>query len=137
MGANMRTIDWVPGPRAGHIRLIDQTRLPGDLVELEIRTTDQLVDAIARLAVRGAPALGVAGAMGVALAVATLPDDAVEQAVAALRAARPTAVNRAAATRRWPRRSDSATTTSPRAGRWPAAARTCSPSCARSGGRSP
>ena len=47
MGANsMRAIDWVAGPQAGHIRLIDQTRLPGSLVELEIHTVDQLVDAI-------------------------------------------------------------------------------------------
>jgi methylthioribose-1-phosphate isomerase len=75
MGAtHMRTIDWVPDPRAGHIRLIDQTRLPGSLVELRIETVDELVDAISRLAVRGAPALGVAGAMGVALAVGTLPE---------------------------------------------------------------
>lgn len=93
----MRTIDWAPGTDAGrgagHVRLIDQTRLPHEFVELEIRTPDELVDAIARLAVRGAPALGVAGALGVALAVATLPADAVDGAVARLRAARPTAVN--------------------------------------------
>ena len=89
----MRAIDWVAGPRAGHIRLIDQTRLPGSLVELEIHTVDQLVDAIRRLAVRGAPALGVAGAMGVALAAGTLPEGAAEQAIAMLRSARPTAVN--------------------------------------------
>ena len=94
MGANrMRAIDWVSGPRVGHIRLIDQTQLPGSLVELEIRTVDQLVDAIRRLAVRGAPALGVAGAMGVALAVGTLPEEAAGHAIAKLRAARPTAVN--------------------------------------------
>src|SRR5689334_15162829 len=92
----MRTIDWVPGPHAGHIRLIDQTRLPGTLHELSIRSVDELIDAISRLAVRGAPALGVAGAMGVALAADTLPDAAVDQAVARLRAARPTAVNLAA-----------------------------------------
>ena len=54
---------------------------------------DELVDAISRLAVRGAPALGVAGAMGVALAVCTLPEAEVAQAVARIRAARPTAVN--------------------------------------------
>jgi methylthioribose-1-phosphate isomerase len=91
----MRTIDWVPGdePGSGHIRLIDQTRLPGALVELEVVTVDALVDAIRRLAVRGAPALGVAGAMGVALATRTLPAEQAEAAVARLRAARPTAVN--------------------------------------------
>ncbi|HEX4251987.1 MAG TPA: S-methyl-5-thioribose-1-phosphate isomerase [Pseudonocardia sp.] len=90
----MRTIDWVPadgGP--GHIRLVDQTLLPGTLTELDIRTVDELVDAISRLAVRGAPALGVAGAMGVALAVQTLPAEHVPAAVARLRAARPTAAN--------------------------------------------
>ena len=58
-----RTIDWVDG----EIHLIDQTRLPDELVFLRVASPDALVDAISRLAVRGAPALGVAGAMGVAL----------------------------------------------------------------------
>jgi methylthioribose-1-phosphate isomerase len=91
----MRTIDWVPadGPGPGHIRMVDQTRLPDTFAELRISTVDQLVDAIQRLSVRGAPALGVAGAMGVALAVQTLPTDEVRTAVDRLRAARPTAAN--------------------------------------------
>jgi methylthioribose-1-phosphate isomerase len=91
MMAPMRTIDWVDG----EIRLIDQTRLPDELVVLRIAALDPLVDAIARLAVRGAPALGVAGAMGVALLAAALPGDdaAVCAGAARLRAARPTAVN--------------------------------------------
>src|SRR4051794_28399347 len=55
------TIEWM----GDHVRLIDQRRLPGELVFVEARTVDQLCDAIATLAVRGAPALGVAGAMGV------------------------------------------------------------------------
>src|SRR5215211_4538404 len=88
-----RTIDWVDG----EIRLIDQTRLPDELVVLRVTTVDGLVDAIARLAVRGAPALGVAGAMGVAL-LSRRPGragtpEAVRLDAAALRAARPTAVN--------------------------------------------
>ena len=83
----MRTIDWVDGA----IELIDQTRLPDELVTLRIETVDGLIDAIRRLAVRGAPALGVAGALGVALAAATCDDPA--EAIARLRAARPTAVN--------------------------------------------
>ncbi|HKF85507.1 MAG TPA: S-methyl-5-thioribose-1-phosphate isomerase [Candidatus Limnocylindrales bacterium] len=88
-----RTIDWVDG----EIRLIDQTRLPDELVVLRVTTVDGLVDAISRLAVRGAPALGVAGAMGVAL-LARRPGragtpEAVRLDAAALRAARPTAVN--------------------------------------------
>ena len=52
-----RTIDWVDG----QIHLIDQTRLPDSLVVLRVTTLEDLVDAIRRLAVRGAPALGVAG----------------------------------------------------------------------------
>ncbi len=87
----MRTIDWVDG----EVRLIDQARLPDDLVVLRIGSVDSLIDAIARLAVRGAPALGVAGALGVALLAAANPGDeaAVRAGAVRLRAARPTAVN--------------------------------------------
>ena len=83
----MRTIDWVDG----RIIAIDQTRLPGTLTTLDIDSVDQLIDAIKRLAIRGAPALGVAGALGVALLAARGGD--VRADAARLRAARPTAVN--------------------------------------------
>ncbi|MEV0588333.1 S-methyl-5-thioribose-1-phosphate isomerase [Nonomuraea sp. NPDC050310] len=79
----MRTIDWVDGA----IELVDQTLLPGRLTVLRITTVDDLIDAIRRLAVRGAPALGVAGALGVVLARGD------HDQIARLRAARPTAVN--------------------------------------------
>ena len=87
----MRTIDWVDG----EIHLIDQTRLPDELVVLRITGLDELIDAIQRLAVRGAPALGVAGGFGVALLAVGHPgvDAAVIAGAARLRAARPTAVN--------------------------------------------
>jgi methylthioribose-1-phosphate isomerase len=81
-----RTIDWVDGA----VELIDQTRLPDELVVLRVDDVSTLVDAIQRLAVRGAPAIGVAGAFGVVLA-GRAPDFAV--AVESLRSARPTAVN--------------------------------------------
>lgn len=86
-----RTIDWVDG----EIHLIDQTRLPGELIILRVASLDALVDAISRLAVRGAPALGVAGAMGVALLARLHAGDerAVLTGASRLRAARPTAVN--------------------------------------------
>ncbi len=86
----MRTIEW----HDGAIRLCDQTRLPHERVTLELGTVDDLIAAIQRLAVRGAPALGAAGALGVALAARTAahPDD-VRAAAARLAAARPTAVN--------------------------------------------
>jgi methylthioribose-1-phosphate isomerase len=84
----LRWLDTQEGPV---IELLDQTRLPA--VESVLTCTDvpQLVDAIRRLAVRGAPLLGVAGAYGVALAAAR--GDDVPAAAAALSGARPTAVN--------------------------------------------
>jgi methylthioribose-1-phosphate isomerase len=81
------TIAW----RDGVVRLIDQRRLPGELALLDCRTVDELCDAIATLAVRGAPALGAAGAMGVALAAVT--GESVDGAAERLIATRPTAVN--------------------------------------------
>jgi methylthioribose-1-phosphate isomerase len=81
------TIEW----RDGVVGLIDQRRLPEELVMLECRSVDELCAAITSLAIRGAPALGAAGAMGVALAAATgePPEDAARR----LKATRPTAAN--------------------------------------------
>ncbi|MBE1486375.1 S-methyl-5-thioribose-1-phosphate isomerase [Plantactinospora soyae] len=90
----MRTIDWVDGA----VEIIDQTALPGRLTVLRLTTVEQLVTAIQRLAVRGAPALGVAGALGVALAARRSTDPAA--AVRLLETARPTAVNLAWGARR-------------------------------------
>ncbi|MFY1689221.1 S-methyl-5-thioribose-1-phosphate isomerase [Plantactinospora sp. WMMB782] len=90
----MRTIDWVDGA----VELIDQTALPGRLTVLRLDTVDELVAAIRRLAVRGAPALGVAGALGVALAAYRAGD--ATAAVRRLEHARPTAVNLARGVRR-------------------------------------
>src|SRR5690349_290465 len=67
----MRTIDWVDGA----IEIIDQTVLPGEVKILRLHTVGELVAAIQSLAVRGAPALGVAGAFGVALAARVHADD--------------------------------------------------------------
>ena len=68
------------------IEIIDQTLLPAEVRILHLTTTDEVVDAIQRLAVRGAPALGVTGALGVLLA----RGDADAERIAS---ARPTAVN--------------------------------------------
>ncbi|GAB1514566.1 S-methyl-5-thioribose-1-phosphate isomerase [Actinophytocola sp. KF-1] len=84
----VRTIDW----RDHHIVAIDQTKLPSEVVVLDIFTVQELVAAIRRLAIRGAPALGVAGALGAAMAVLGEPGRR-DADLAALRAARPTAVN--------------------------------------------
>nr|MDQ2816276.1 S-methyl-5-thioribose-1-phosphate isomerase [Actinomycetota bacterium] len=55
--------------RDGHIEALDQTALPHQVRVLRISTVDELIEAITRLAIRGAPVLGAAGALGVALAV--------------------------------------------------------------------
>src|SRR5205085_3109656 len=94
------TIEW----RDDHVRLIDQRLLPERLAFLDCRSVDELCQAITTLAVRGAPALGAAGAMGVALASVLGEDEA--QAAEQLRATRPTAVNLAWGTDRALRASD-------------------------------
>ncbi len=71
--------------------LLDQRRLPDEEVELHCESAADVADAIRSLAVRGAPAIGIAAAYGYALAVARGED--LDEAVATLAAARPTAVN--------------------------------------------
>jgi methylthioribose-1-phosphate isomerase len=82
---------WLPPPAGPAVELLDQTRLPSEEVYLTCRDVASLVGAISRLAVRGAPMLGLAGAYGVALAAFTGED--VPGAAGRLAAARPTAVN--------------------------------------------
>lgn len=84
----------------GSLFYIDQTLLPGSCTIAECRSTDELAAAIRRLGIRGAPALGVAGAFGIALATRTCnkTDPAaffadVHRAAGVLKATRPTAVN--------------------------------------------
>jgi methylthioribose-1-phosphate isomerase len=71
--------------------LLDQRRLPDDVVEVRCGTPAEVADAIRTMVVRGAPAIGVAAAYGIALAAARGDDLAAADAV--LRASRPTAVN--------------------------------------------
>ena len=61
-----RTIEWV-GDLPGYVRIIDQTLLPGQLEYRSCGTIYELHEAIRNLRVRGAPAIGVAAAMGVVL----------------------------------------------------------------------
>lgn len=82
----------------GAVVLLDQTLLPSELAWNRYEHWPQVVEAIRSMVVRGAPAIGIAGAMGVALAAMGTADDASQQAqitaaAAELRAARPTAVN--------------------------------------------
>lgn len=80
--------------------MIDQTRLPAEKVEIEIRTVPEMVEAIQSLRVRGAPAIGIAAAMGLAAALAPHRDEdpetfqgRLEEFASRLEVARPTAVN--------------------------------------------
>ena len=71
--------------------VLDQRRLPGEEVDLHCRTTADVADAIRTLAVRGAPAIGIAAAYGIALAAERGED--IDAALETLAASRPTAVN--------------------------------------------
>ena len=88
------TLKW----QQDQLILLDQTALPTHLNYLEVNTVNALIDAIKRLAVRGAPALGAAGAYGVAIAInqATRENwnrEKLLQEIKKIRDARPTAVN--------------------------------------------
>ncbi len=83
----------------GALRLIDQTRLPGEMVHLDCRDVKTVAEAIESLRVRGAPAIGVAAAYGVvvganeALAAGTDFESGLRDAIERLARTRPTAVN--------------------------------------------
>ncbi|WP_460063801.1 S-methyl-5-thioribose-1-phosphate isomerase [Streptomyces sp. YKOK-I1] len=94
MSQELRAVAWT----GNSLTLIDQTLLPHRTETVDVRDVDTLVDAIQRLVVRGAPAIGAAGAYGVALAILQGEREGwtgaeVRAAVARVREARPTAVN--------------------------------------------
>jgi methylthioribose-1-phosphate isomerase len=82
------------------VDIIDQRRLPGELVRRQLRSAAEVCEAIATLAVRGAPAIGIAGALGLVVALTPHTDESrdeflgtVESLSARIAAVRPTAVN--------------------------------------------
>ncbi|GGN76961.1 S-methyl-5-thioribose-1-phosphate isomerase [Nocardia rhizosphaerihabitans] len=83
----------------GALVTIDQRGLPHEVRELRLGTVDEIIDAITTLAIRGAPAIGIAGAFGVVIATRAQTSDrvvdvaAVEAEADRIAAARPTAVN--------------------------------------------
>ncbi|UCF77703.1 MAG: S-methyl-5-thioribose-1-phosphate isomerase, partial [Candidatus Eiseniibacteriota bacterium] len=95
-----RAVDWA----GGWVRAIDQTQLPGCVRYIELGTAEEVREAIRGMKIRGAPAIGVAAALGVALAARSCPDSNVRaealSAAERLRGARPTAVNLAWAVER-------------------------------------
>ena len=95
MNAPPATLRWEGGVD-GHLVLLDQTRLPGEVVELHCQTVEDVWQAIKRLSVRGAPAIGIAAAYGVCLASRGVPAPGVQDYLEAcdyLATSRPTAVN--------------------------------------------
>jgi methylthioribose-1-phosphate isomerase len=88
----MRTIWLAPDGRT--VEIIDQTKLPHELIIMGLNTLEDAVRAIRTMQVRGAPLIGATAAYGVALAIAEDPSDAgLATAIAKLGATRPTAVN--------------------------------------------
>ncbi|HEX7815511.1 S-methyl-5-thioribose-1-phosphate isomerase [Dyella sp.] len=84
---SIRAVQW----QGDHLRLLDQRLLPGEEHWFDCRDYAQVTQAIKDLAVRGAPAIGIAAAWGVVLAAQQ--GQPLDAALATLRAARPTAVN--------------------------------------------
>ena len=94
--SSLRTVEW----KDNKVVMIDQTKLPNDFIFVEYDDFNQVANAIRTLVVRGAPAIGVSGAFGLALAVlqskATTKDELLsdlENAKNILFETRPTAVN--------------------------------------------
>jgi len=104
--SSLETVSWVDSvrwvadssesPIPGRLRIIDQTRLPNELFYIELHTIEEVYTAIKRLVVRGAPAIGIAGAFGLLLGLQNVADNFSEAAcnrASYLISARPTAVN--------------------------------------------
>jgi methylthioribose-1-phosphate isomerase len=95
-GKDLRTI-WL-SPDEQTVKIIDQRRLPHELLIIELKTVDDAITAIKDMAVRGAPLIGATGAYGVYLAAVNAPRQPIEDAYMVsegnrLKTARPTAVN--------------------------------------------
>ena len=96
--AIIESVRW--SPEGDAVRIIDQTQLPSRLAERDLRSIDEVCDAIVGLAVRGAPAIGIAAAMGLVTSLLPFARDSREsfdarlrEHAARIRATRPTAVN--------------------------------------------
>lgn len=92
----VQSIEW----RDDHVRILDQTYLPNREVYSDIRDVGRMWEAIKKLRIRGAPAIGIAAAYGMYLGIKDLPENTfesfwveVERVAEYLETARPTAVN--------------------------------------------
>jgi methylthioribose-1-phosphate isomerase len=94
------TVQWIGNAATGFLRLIDQTRLPTEFVQIDCRDVSAVWDAIKALRVRGAPAIGIAAAYGAVIGARSQGSrdaESIRRALGAatlyLRTSRPTAVN--------------------------------------------
>jgi methylthioribose-1-phosphate isomerase len=97
--ADIETLAWI-GDVDGHLAMIDQTRLPTELVRIELHDVEAVWEAIRSLRVRGAPAIGIAAAYGVCVGIQTVAGrdedvffDRLRAVSDHLATSRPTAVN--------------------------------------------
>jgi methylthioribose-1-phosphate isomerase len=93
---HFKTIEW----KGDRIRILDQRRLPNEIRYLDCRDASGVADAIRKMAIRGAPAIGVAAAMGIALAAGKVGSrrphifrEKMERVCREMAGTRPTAVN--------------------------------------------
>lgn len=104
--SNIRTIEWISENNLNVSRMVDQTLFPYEYKYVDIKTGQEMYDAIQTMIVRGAPAIGIAGAHGVALYALELQkenstknltrEDFISQLITKsnyLQSSRPTAVN--------------------------------------------
>ena len=99
MSSRPETIEWI-GSTDGHLCLIDQTLLPTDLLRIDCKDVDTVWEAIKKLRVRGAPAIGIAASYGVIVGLQTVGDEDAaafklrfDEVAEYLETSRPTAVN--------------------------------------------
>ena len=92
----LKTVEW----KSGSVVMIDQTKLPNELVFVTLTDYNQVADAIKTLVIRGAPAIGISGAFGLALAALNSKANSKDELINELKHAkkilfetRPTAVN--------------------------------------------
>ena len=99
--SKIKTVEWIKtGDLKGVSRMVDQTLIPYEYKKVDILTVQQMYDAIKTMIVRGAPAIGISGAHGVALCAIELLEkgeqnftDELKKGVEYLNSSRPTAVN--------------------------------------------
>jgi methylthioribose-1-phosphate isomerase len=99
MADKVETMIWSGGPD-GYLDMIDQTKLPTEMLRIDCRDVETVWEAIKMLRVRGAPAIGIAAAYGVIVGLQTVDDEndeaffaRLEEVVKYLATSRPTAVN--------------------------------------------